>query len=176
MNVATFHQCVRNDYHCPTCRVWYLKVSKDTDKLQLNTVEWIDEWVRRRNGDKYQTINIIPDVDYNLSAWSLNTNSNMDVNATYLLLWININKKGYCPDNIIFHVNFYESESKAYEEAKNLSGTNLECFTDGYFKQSKSNESKGKFFIVLKLEENTKICLNNYCPQIQENKWNDKHF
>lgn len=50
MNAATFHQIVRNDNHCPTCRRWFLTVTKDTEKLQSGYVTWIDEWARRKNG------------------------------------------------------------------------------------------------------------------------------
>jgi len=52
-NLASFHLVIRNDNHCPPCRYWYLTTTKD-DKPQTGDVTWIDEWPRRRNGDKYQ--------------------------------------------------------------------------------------------------------------------------
>ncbi len=57
---AYLHKRVRNDEHCPNCRKYYLTVCETQQHsfkhpeltLTSNTV-WEDEWVRRRNGDRY---------------------------------------------------------------------------------------------------------------------------
>jgi hypothetical protein len=58
------HKCVHNDYHCPICRTYDLTLynSMDIDNVKLKcdlpikegsyfATKWVDEWVRRGNGD-----------------------------------------------------------------------------------------------------------------------------
>jgi len=173
-NVASFQLVIRNDNHCPTCRRWYLIVEKDIHKLQSGSVEWFDEWVRRRNGDKYQTINIIPELKYNLSEWKLNSNEEINVNVTHFLLQIKINKYKWCPKNIKFYISFHESGKNAYHRAKEiLSNSELGNLKNGYWKNDINNEDndKGQFFIIVKLKPNENICLNDFCPQIQHDNF-----
>lgn len=168
MNIASLHLVIRNDNHCPTCRLWYLTTGTDVTKLQSGIVTWEDEWVRRRNGDKYQTINIIPDIKYDLSEWKLKTNSEINVNVSCLLLQINIDKNEWCPDNIKFYISFHENNEGVYTKAKEkLEDEELENLKNGYWKQNSYDEHKGKFFIIIELESDKEICLNDLCSQIQ---------
>src|SRR5579863_876262 len=95
-NIASVHLCIRNDEHCPTCRKFFITLhnSGDGNIHKPGKSEWVDEWIRRRNGDKYQNIYITPNEVYNLSGdWSLYIGCNLDigcghgvVNIQYLLL------------------------------------------------------------------------------------------
>jgi hypothetical protein len=78
---------VRNDDHCPICRRYYVSIHKTleetyeeivkcmTDEFKSEQLEdlkqgkslWVDEWVRRRNGDSYQILKIIPEKIYCLN-------------------------------------------------------------------------------------------------------------
>lgn len=171
MNSASFHLVIRNDDHCPICRRWYLTTTKD-DKPQTGDVTWIDEWVRRRNGDKYQTINIIPDKQYDLSEWKLESNPELNINASHLLLKIRVDKNEYCPDNIKYYVSFYKTSDDAYRGAtKYLENTELSKLKTGYWKEYDDEPHIGDFFIIIKLEKDEEICLNDFCPQIQPEHW-----
>ena len=144
-NVASFHLVIRNDNHCPTCRRWYLNVKRDDEKLQNDLVEWEDEWVRRRNGDKYQKINIIPNFKYDLSEWSLDSNKHLNVNVTHFLLIIKINKYKWCPKNIKFYISFYDKKIDAYNAAsKFLNKSELTNIENGHWQKDDEPNHKGR--------------------------------
>jgi hypothetical protein len=87
------HLMIRNDEHCPICRRYYISLHStlkdvlnyfssieleneldETDKHMLETGGpiWIDEWERRRNGDKYQIVEIKKNKIYNLRNYHIN--------------------------------------------------------------------------------------------------------
>lgn len=166
MNTADFHLVVRNDNHCPNCRCWYITLDQDLDKLQSAEVTWEDEWVRKRNGDKFQTVNIIPNHEYDLSEWKLASNKNIDVNVKYLSLRISVDKNQCCPNNVQFYVTFCENIDDAYlNMGIYLSEEELLNVSDGYWKpdddDDDDDDKKGEFYIIQPLEEGVGLCLND---------------
>ena len=96
------HLCIRNDSHCPICRMWYVTIVKEEERFE-ESFSWVDEWVRRRNGDKYEELYIKEDYEYNLQDWSLSKYGDSKTNRInsktknlYLLLKIL---------NFKFHIN-----------------------------------------------------------------------
>jgi hypothetical protein len=155
MNTADFHLVVRNDSHCPTCRMWYFKVYK-SNLQQSGNVIWVDEWVRRRNGDKYQTITIIKDKIYNLSNYSLESGNDIGAAAvTHAVVFISVDKSKWCPDNIVFSISFHENIEGAAKVNDSFSG----------------EYDENIYSYVIELKDNEEICLNDLCNEIQPNVW-----
>lgn len=124
------HLCIRNDEHCPNCRKYYVSICFDLnnalekipEKAKLNEFIWIDEWIRRRNGDKYQVIipklNVMYDISNDLDSKSLDEANKLDENVDvlvndltnnliniYVIKLINENKR--CPDNYIYKIGIF---------------------------------------------------------------------
>ena len=115
---AYLHQRIRNDEHCPTCRTYYLTVFEnkiDCDMLyeEGNNSVWLDEWIRRRNGDRYTIQPINYEKNYDLNEFDeLEYDEIPNISAKFILLHIIIDKNEDCPDNIKFNVSFYENKSE----------------------------------------------------------------
>ncbi len=72
-----FHKRVRNDDHCPICRIFTVSfhsteaVDEDINEHKETLLKakslWIDEWVRRSNGDKYDVLPLSHEETYDLS-------------------------------------------------------------------------------------------------------------
>lgn len=104
------HKSIRNDDHCPICRRYYISVHNTFDEayteaaqdidseyledLREDQVLWIDEWVRRSNGDKYHIFKITLDKEYDLHDYNINIKDDI-----YDLHDYNINKKDDVEDN-----------------------------------------------------------------------------
>ncbi len=146
MQYVLFHLQVRNDYHCPNCKqpiilcddtvqniferaMAYIDKeleSRDVDLLKDGYSIWIDEWVRRRNGDKYQIFKIKLNREYDLRNLSRDlgnslNNDNTDQHnlARYLLLHVRVRKLDDCPDNIIYYISFHKDLESAYGDVCN---------------------------------------------------------
>lgn len=72
--------------------------------------EWYDEWIRRRNGDRYT----VQPINYGINYY-LNLFDEMDCDeisctmAKFMLLHIVIDKTEYCPNDVEYNVSFYEN-------------------------------------------------------------------
>jgi hypothetical protein len=99
MEYAFFHLRVRNDNKCPICRKHYISLHKTADEahkeasnyldaLEIENLKrgcpiWVDEWERRRNGDKYQVCEAIPEIVYNLANHDVNHYDSHEENYYY---------------------------------------------------------------------------------------------
>jgi hypothetical protein len=138
----------------------YIKCSNSSFICDSGPI-WIDEWARRRNGDKYQTITPDVNIIYNLSNYSLKAGSNVNVNVTHAVVYVVVNKSVWCPDNINFFISFHESEEDA---------SDAKCkFGPQSFVSLKQNGTV--YAYVVKLEAGKEICLNELCDDIQPQKW-----
>ncbi len=204
--ISKFMACrlrVRNDDHCPICRVpfvsfhssfdnAYSKLLSDLDpenkdfernkiKLAKGKSIWIDEWVRRSNGDRYQIIELSSSVKYNLN--DLDTGClKSDIsnkNIKYMLLRIKIRTQLDCPNNVRYYVSFYETIDQIYSETllskfpqiENYVSflTNLEPVwinLNSDLNLDKIDPSGGDFFQIIEIDSVTGDSLNKYCPQL----------
>ncbi|AYV82997.1 MAG: hypothetical protein Hyperionvirus3_143 [Hyperionvirus sp.] len=131
------HKRVRNDDHCPICRIYYVSIHKTVEDamklLETESIEsddltnlkkgyrvWVDEWVRRSNGDRYQIFKATANKIYDDAA-SLNEaepdDEAKDTELGYMLLQINVKKFEYCPDNISYKISFHNTLDAAWEIA-----------------------------------------------------------
>jgi hypothetical protein len=191
---VAFHKRVRNDEHCPTCRMYYLSFH-DTVKSAVsdlcgkmddiveaeNNVEerllkgssvWIDEWVRRRNGDWYQVATITSNVNYEVAYGflsGLTQDNKINTNIRYMRLQTKINKKEWCPDNIQFFVEFFASKDECEKALKQKS----DYFMEGDENEEEKDENVTSHYAIIPIQCKDTIHLNSYCPDIQPDKWND---
>ena len=128
---AYLHKRIRNDEHCPNCRKYWLTVFESQQQFyqqqlyqqQLSYENipllncdnkhtiWVDEWIRRRNGDQYTIQPINYELSYNLNNFEdYELNNGPNINATHMLLHIIIDNDKDCPDNIMFDIKFYDCE------------------------------------------------------------------
>jgi hypothetical protein len=135
MSYLFFHKMIRNDEHCPLCRRYYVSFhttlnevydnailniedinKEDSINLKNGNSIWIDEWVRRRNGDLYKIMKIQPNIILNLNDNLDNTmDSKIECNNTnFMVLQITVNKLVDCPNNIIFKISFHNNIEEAF--------------------------------------------------------------
>lgn len=144
----SLHMRVRNDDHCPICRMYYISIhhsltdaiencsSGNYDDLEKGNVICIDEWDRRRNSDKYQAFELTLGRIYDMSSYNINDKERykydqpsnngsvrakqkkVDNNVQYMLLHIKVRSKCYCPDNIKFEISFYKTFNEAFLTGK----------------------------------------------------------
>lgn len=207
MNYLFIHIEVRNDYHCPICRRYYISIHESIDDtlklctqadnddnisiddinlklLKEGNAIWIDEWIRRGNGDKYQIIKIGKQ-EYNLGDSLINhDNKEISFNAKYMMLHIQVDKSAWCPENIIFIISFYESFDKAcdklLEDYYNKNCTDIyhdndRCVYENKLKNNESiyvdNKNGGDFYQLIELEKDKQLYLNEYCQYIHLDNW-----
>lgn len=147
------HKCVRNDNHCPTCRCYTLSlhptrsaaiakgvelictsnehsnVEAEVRELETTGSTWVDEWVRRSNGDWYQVQRVALDTVYPLQHLTRPPWTATDVleacdtsvpgvpDIRFLLLHIVIDRTEWCPDNIRFEVSLHATVEAANDAA-----------------------------------------------------------
>ena len=132
---GALHICVRNDDHCPRCRVVKLAFSNsigdalaDANRMAWGPLEreerktlgstgklWIDEWVRRSNGDLYLVFKADSRKTYNIYDMIDDDHRKNDDDAPnrYMLLHTKIRPNRWCPDNIHYFVSFHPTVEKA---------------------------------------------------------------
>ena len=168
MAYMNFHLQVRNDNHCPTCRQFFITLNDTLDDADRNSgcseslrdgqSVWVDEWVRRRNGDLYQIIKVVPNELYDLSDNDMRNNlDNTNFSNQYMFLHIKIRKNRCCPDNIKFYISFHETLNE--DELKMLEPVWI-----------KKDECNGDHYQMIKLEPGKEMLLNSYCKYLNE-KW-----
>lgn len=204
------HKRVRNDDHCPICRVYFVSfhkswedayntgvnkiksqegwlseetVNEALDDLKKDSCCWIDEWVRRSNGDLYQIKSIAPDkVEYDLME--INCRENKEKECKYMTLHIEVDKKEYCPDNIKFSVTFHKSIEDVHEQKFNSVLYKYGC-EENYGKILKitkfpkvgssmwisENDSIGHHIQIIEIKYDKEIELNSLCSQIDVKNW-----
>ncbi len=192
MNYMFYHLKVRNDEYSTKCRqpvvffceTWddvydnaknyLLNFCEDYEKvlLGLNNNEslWIDEWVRRSNGDKYEIINI-RNSNYCDSAIKF---SMSDININFMLLHIKIRPRKLSPDNIKYNMSFHENidnaKIKAHEN-KNFKDkdNSLEQFNSVWVVKDEDNISHGgDYFELFELEDGEIINLRKTCLDLKK--------
>src|SRR5438874_774721 len=95
------------------------------EKLKVEKPVWVDEWVRRGNGDKYQIAELEENKTYKLLEDDF-TDYNFDDNfddirfpvkgCNYMFLHIRVDKERECPYNINFKISFYETIRDAFKD------------------------------------------------------------
>jgi hypothetical protein len=186
---------IRNDNHCPTCRLEFIAVyanreegEQDQDVVAFGCTEWVDEWVRRRNGDMYHFFKLAPDVVYDLHEYDLGGDKNVrtktDTKSSdtankeqYLLLQITVRKEEWCPDNITFKVSFHTTFATAFHFAKanlELTGEDLGLLHKTNTLCSHQSEQEHDHYQIIPLRDAERVCLNNFCEFISEEMWHKK--
>jgi hypothetical protein len=189
-----FHKRVRNDYHCPDCRTFFisfhptveeavealdLKEGAQSDDEDENAIHkdmlirgesvWIDEWVRRRNGDLYQVLSLNSET-YNLYELPDEDTEIPDVFfPMYFVLHVDLDSRQWCPDNICFSLTCYET----FEQARSSIPLKEKHRIRDHFWHyaSKLHYEKGKFYKVIKMELGEMYNLNEHCEYVAGNTW-----
>jgi hypothetical protein len=142
---ALVHVCVRNDDHCPVCKRYTVRffpdwgaayaaakelIGDDDKEEELGILKgasrcWIDEWVRRRNGDSYL---ICPVADG--TRWALDDVGSVTTGdkpseplvcvneAKYLGLSIRVERQVYCPENLRYRVTLHHTAEAAAQSLR----------------------------------------------------------
>lgn len=134
-----FHLCIRNDDHCPTCRqptVTFFETKEEAvehaiklfnhlwkeeeiaeyrERLSNGESIWIDEWVRRSNGDRIQIVKVSSNDRYKLTKKKLYGNYAGVCGANYLLLQAKVNPEESCPDNITYQISLHSTLDETYK-------------------------------------------------------------
>jgi len=167
MHSFQHHKSVRNDDHCPICRTHTLSFHKE--RTQSDPL-WVDEWVRRRNGDLYQTINIRLETIYDLQEYDVNHNRGVEGAANFMLLKVRIRVGRWCPDNIKYYVTFYEHKDDVDKEFVGALDGVWEKATDAPYGNT-VGEYDGDFYKLYELgDEEVNITLD--CdPLFKVPKW-----
>ncbi len=167
------HKCVRNDEHCPNCRKYYISIhdtfddiknyvkykiksSKNRKKLYINKELWIDEWIRRANGDLYTIVKISPNKIYNLHDPTDSINNGNDIydynlHFTHIFLHVNINNNNECPRNINYKISFHTSYDMAF---KNINKNKI------HVNKCVSYHNDGDYYNIIEIEKDNEIPLN----------------
>jgi len=206
MTFAFIHVCIRNDEHCPTCRKYYVTCFDDLDEacdykhlderdlLKRGGVLWVDEWERRRNGDRYEVFEITSGRIYALNEWFIsngereydrcladhgwfdNKSKQLKLEGsaepvTHMLLHVQVDKRQDCPKNIIFTASFYKSLDNTCVAAKvfsrDIDTSRLKNLEPVWIKYGPKN-GNGDHWQIIEIEPKKEIYLNSFCPQIQE--------
>ncbi len=201
---ALIHKIVRNDEHCPVCRRYYITVydnlddlykyldqihleQKDLDILKATSRVWVDEWVRRRNGDLYVVTPVILDEEFIPRNPPNPIIKTQIYQCNYMLLNIMVDQEEYCPDNIVFRISFHnelskvsrltsnedvdsESDSSSEEELESAESSDLLALNP-VWKNLNTSGSKGRHRQIIPVIIGEKIYLNGYCDQISEDEW-----
>lgn len=209
------HMRVRNDDHCPRCRRYYVSfhtswdnayktaiddIDEDhedepekTDKIKKELQEsccWIDEWVRRSNGDLYQIRPVLSGMQWNLSVTDI---QNYSVNTiigkapSYMGVYIKVDKSLDCPDNIQFSIVLNSSFEKANEctlgmrelyegkhDEDDIEAHNALSLQLDKEKWIEDSDGVGHSFHVISIERNRGLGLNSFCAQIQPKNWENQ--
>lgn len=202
MKYMVYHLQIRNDFNCPTCRqpkvffyntleeaynkaCGYIDNIDDFDRKMLKEGSsiWIDEWVRRNNGDKYQIIKITTDKKYELlKHYEEDLDEEIDSEIIeentikYMLLHIKVKTSKWCPNNIKYFVSFHFELETACDfvdigDKKNI----LKNFEPVWINKNKIDaglcSKGGDYFQIIELESDKKINLNKCCEQLKNLKY-----
>jgi hypothetical protein len=179
------HICIRNDEHCPSCRQYYItlcnsleeccELSPDPDRIQRGLSVWVDEWIRRRNGDFYIAKQVEPSVNYDLCNLE-DTDfriSDGSFNPGWVVITTIVDRQKWCPENINFHVQFFATKGHAYIYLFNdydWSSESKRKFVKEHVHWESDDDQSGTHVQLLDCNT-TEIHLNQYCPQIQPSFW-----
>jgi hypothetical protein len=187
-----YHKQIRNDDHCPLCKRYYITLHKtyedvcknaiacvvpdadDVEKLKRGDNVWIDEWIRRRNGDNHQIFKINPNYVYYLNEHSdgrINDIEQCDIN--YILLNIEIDKSKWCPDNIIFSISCHRSLNDVAKRVKELNLAKDDRRNIFNMKEVlvKYVDGSSNYYQLIKPEFGKEIYLNGLCRHVQTDVW-----
>jgi hypothetical protein len=198
-----FHTVVRNDDHCPVCRRHYVTFYSDFDeavkcasqemeekakpkrieRLKKGHAVWIDEWVRRSNGDRYRISNLRPEMTHQFGGeYDQDVeNGELKNNVSFMALHICIRRSEWCPENITFSVSFHTTIEKACDMGKSSLYSDEEdedkSIIDSVekirnlqpvWKPCGDDEGSGNHFQIIPIECNKKMYLNEHCYQLKE--------
>lgn len=187
MSYLFVHKRVRNDDHCPSCKRYFVTIYNDAkeiyemcdlygdklDELMESSTVWIDEWVRRGNGDRHTIVPIYTGREYDIAlAHNIRPKpSAPDENVKYMLLHITVDHKKWCPDNITFHATFYKTMDDLKEDQ--VDHLNIEKFNEQtlWIPKSERDIKNGDFYQIIEIKPTETIDINSLCEEIQENKY-----
>ena len=189
------HFRIRNDYSCPDCRTYFLSfhstrkdaleyaktINLEDEELQELTATgslWVDEWVRRRNGDSYciyklKCEDVWDMLEQNQIPKSTNTemiDSDTDIPIKYMSAQLTIDNDSYCPYNIHWEIGFHASihTAREYLLKKNdeeykeeVEDNNVRDKLDKL--EAVYDEPKGTFRQIVDLELSKVLKLNTLC-------------
>lgn len=192
MQYIFFHKRIRNDDHCPLCRRYYISIHENLepvytetseyftnevfDNLKKGKVVWVDEWVRRRNGDKYQIFKVIPEKTYDLHQWNHADEINNEHKVQHMFLHVNLNKSKWCPDNINYTISFHKTlEEACIKGARFLDSIadmeSLKTLQPIWQANDSNGQGSGDHYQIIPLECGKRLCLNDYCAHAQPQSW-----
>ncbi len=182
------HTSIRNDNHCPTCRLHFVTVhwtnNNDMD-LKLGCSEWIDEWKRRQNGDLYHFFKLQDEIVYDLQTQDLGGHPSVSCKKDnkprkqrskmlYMFLQIEIDKRLWCPDNIQFTISFHKTFRAAFTRAKNviLDTGKYETLRQTHTLCECDDENICHTHLqIVSLSQGQTYCLNSSCSFIDIVEW-----
>ena len=209
---ALVHICVRNDDHCPICRRYYVSFHtswacayaraiqqiEDEDahaELERHSYCWVDEWVRRSNGDMFRICPVAAGTRWDLSDWgSINVGKQVlcqSKEVKFIALQISVDPAEWCPANLHYSIALFHTAEEAASDL--VSKYNDELESDEPESKSDLNEdrlhdlqtlrpawvvqlhnrSANYHFQVIDIDKSmcARIELNKYCPHIQPDVW-----
>lgn len=181
------HKVVRNDEPCPTCRRYYISChetkddayklaserideKKDLLELKKDGFVWIDEWVRRGNGDVFRVFPTILNHTYVLSEPIITDPSEPNQICKYMLLKITIDKHEWCPENTIYHISFHDTVQDAFTLSitycKSLLHFEEDLIAHKPIWIQGEKPDKGTHFEIISLEPGKEYYLNSHCSRL----------
>lgn len=166
--------------------------STDIPELSSGSVVWKDEWVRRQNGDKYQIFELEKMRIYDLYHYDINDDiyknyghcdqitKKTNSNVMYMLLQTKVRPGYLSKDKINFEISFYQTFNATFQtgleyldnELKNDFKNMFPVWQkERYSSYEEYSDWNGDHFQIIKVEFDQRICLNDYCPQIQLDTW-----
>jgi hypothetical protein len=177
----SYHLKVRNDDHCPICQIHTVSVHPSPEaaggeKGGLGGV-WIDEWVRRRNGDWYEIIPVQTGVQYKLGGpiKEIGLGPHQAGQVKWMVVEIEVNQALWCPDNIKVSISFHSTRMDCAEQNPGAqlawaSKQNRMRLFDGKPVWIGSR-TKGRHVQLVPVLGQNPIQLNDLCEQIRPDVW-----
>jgi hypothetical protein len=156
---------------------------------------WVDEWVRRSNGDRYITFVPHFNIFYKLSVLHQREDIKEAKNSEkiqYIFLRIKVDNSKRCPENIEFWLSFHSTLVNAIVFAKNQTKWDTDfteetpvfdrkdrkklyslepVWIEAENKRDPSSHIVGDFYQIIPISLHVKIDLHRYCSYIQPKNW-----
>jgi hypothetical protein len=99
--------------------------NEDAETLLRHKYLWVDEWVRRQNGDQYIIVALHTGCVYDLSnvaAWVEEKEGATEGLATHMLLTVTIDRSQSCPENVTRTITFADSKEELLDASVYIPG------------------------------------------------------
>lgn len=159
------------------------------ERLENGLDVWINEWIRRCNGDRYKVFTLSEDETYDVTESSpfyyinsdddddsddsdndSNECNDMGINLQYMLFHVYVDDSMQCPSDIKYEISFYKTLSKAYE----ILNKYLYYLDQKLVKQDdnnlpqifvkseyhRSDSASGDYYQIILLKYNERMCLD----------------